>query len=161
VAITKRTPCVGICSTTYGDLVCRGCKRFAHEIVQWNGYDAEQQATIWQRLLQLRGEVVEQYLTVADSQRFTEAWRQTKPAKTTDKAVAEVAEVGPTGATPDKMYEVTRHLVAASAPLTQGGLQANVSLEAEVGALEVLQAIDAEVYARSLAHYERNFKIPV
>ncbi|MEM9624509.1 MAG: DUF1289 domain-containing protein, partial [Pseudomonadota bacterium] len=39
MALTKRTPCVGICSTTYGDLVCRGCKRFAHEIVQWNAYD--------------------------------------------------------------------------------------------------------------------------
>ncbi len=28
-----RTPCVGMCSTTYGDLVCRGCRRFSHEIV--------------------------------------------------------------------------------------------------------------------------------
>ncbi|MEC9132488.1 MAG: DUF1289 domain-containing protein, partial [Pseudomonadota bacterium] len=27
MATRRPTPCVGICSTTYGDLVCRGCKR--------------------------------------------------------------------------------------------------------------------------------------
>ncbi|MCF8976542.1 DUF1289 domain-containing protein, partial [Pseudomonas edaphica] len=27
-----KTPCVGLCSTVYGDLVCRGCKRFHHEV---------------------------------------------------------------------------------------------------------------------------------
>ena len=34
-----RTPCVGICSTTYGDEVCRGCKRFYFEVINWNKYD--------------------------------------------------------------------------------------------------------------------------
>ena len=29
-----RTPCVGICSTTYGDDVCRGCKRFSFEVIK-------------------------------------------------------------------------------------------------------------------------------
>ncbi|MDC1160500.1 DUF1289 domain-containing protein, partial [Luminiphilus sp.] len=24
-----RTPCIGVCSTGVGDVVCRGCKRFA------------------------------------------------------------------------------------------------------------------------------------
>ena len=32
------TPCLGICSTTFGDEVCKGCKRFAHEIVGWTKY---------------------------------------------------------------------------------------------------------------------------
>ena len=60
--INKRTPCVGICSTTYGDLVCRGCKRFAHEIVQWNGYDATQQDAVRERLSRLRDEILEALL---------------------------------------------------------------------------------------------------
>ena len=30
------TPCLGICSTTYGDDVCKGCKRFVHEVISWN-----------------------------------------------------------------------------------------------------------------------------
>ena len=60
--LNKRTPCVGICSTTYGDLVCRGCKRFAHEIVQWNGYDETQQEAVRERLTRLRDEILEALL---------------------------------------------------------------------------------------------------
>ena len=30
--LIKRTPCIGVCSTTYGDDICRGCRRFRHEI---------------------------------------------------------------------------------------------------------------------------------
>ncbi|MEC8074738.1 MAG: DUF1289 domain-containing protein, partial [Pseudomonadota bacterium] len=60
--LNKRTPCVGICSTTYGDLVCRGCKRFAHEIVQWNGYDEGQQDAVRERLTRLRDEILEALL---------------------------------------------------------------------------------------------------
>ena len=45
---------MGICSTTYGDLVCRGCKRFAHEIISWNGFDESQREIVWSRLLELR-----------------------------------------------------------------------------------------------------------
>ncbi|MCA4075779.1 DUF1289 domain-containing protein, partial [Pseudomonas kurunegalensis] len=30
-----KTPCVGLCSTVYGDTVCRGCKRFHHEVINW------------------------------------------------------------------------------------------------------------------------------
>ena len=36
------TPCLGICSTTFGDEVCKGCKRFAHEIVSWTKYSLEE-----------------------------------------------------------------------------------------------------------------------
>ena len=62
----RRTPCIGTCSTTYGDLVCRGCKRFAHEIVQWNAYDAEQRRAVWQRLLELRAGAVRSVLEIRD-----------------------------------------------------------------------------------------------
>ncbi|GAB2189012.1 DUF1289 domain-containing protein [Sessilibacter sp. MAH2] len=45
-----RTPCVGICSTGIGDEVCRGCKRFHHEVIEWNSYTEEQQRIIIARL---------------------------------------------------------------------------------------------------------------
>ena len=64
--LKKRTPCVGICSTTYGDLVCRGCKRFAHEIVQWNGYDELQQDAVRDRLQRVRDEVLTLLLVCHD-----------------------------------------------------------------------------------------------
>jgi len=45
-----RTPCIGVCSTGVGDVVCRGCKRFAHEVIDWNGYSQEQKRAIDRRL---------------------------------------------------------------------------------------------------------------
>ncbi|MGV8710709.1 DUF1289 domain-containing protein, partial [Pseudomonas aeruginosa] len=53
-----KTPCVGLCSTVYGDLVCRGCKRFHHEVVNWNLYDAEEKRAVWSRLEQLLAQVM-------------------------------------------------------------------------------------------------------
>lgn len=44
------TPCAGRCSTVFGDSVCRGCRRFNHEIIQWNKYSLEQKTAIWKRL---------------------------------------------------------------------------------------------------------------
>ena len=42
-----KTPCLGICSTTsVGDVVCRGCKRYAFEVIDWNGYDDEAMAAM-------------------------------------------------------------------------------------------------------------------
>lgn len=142
MALTKRTPCVGICSTTYGDLVCRGCKRFAHEIVQWNGYDKEQQGRVWQRLHGLRDEVVAQQVEIVDDASFSAAC---------DLANLRRLDEG------ERLYELLRYLVAGSQPLDAAGLAA----PADADALTLLRAIDAEIYRRSLAHYERNFKIPV
>ena len=43
-----KTPCVGVCSTVFGDQVCRGCKRFQHEVIEWNGYsDFEKETVYW------------------------------------------------------------------------------------------------------------------
>ena len=44
------TPCAGKCSTVFGDSVCRGCRRFSHEVIHWNHYSREEQQFIWQRL---------------------------------------------------------------------------------------------------------------
>ena len=48
--IPSLTPCVGRCSTVFGDQVCRGCRRFNHEVIEWNTYTAEQRMVVWQRL---------------------------------------------------------------------------------------------------------------
>ena len=60
------TPCVGLCSTTYGDPVCRGCKRFAHEIVDWNRYAEPQKAAVIARLAALQAQVVLRYFDCVD-----------------------------------------------------------------------------------------------
>jgi predicted Fe-S protein YdhL (DUF1289 family) len=45
-----RTPCVGICSTVFGDNVCRGCKRYSHEVIAWNSYNYDQKTAVERRL---------------------------------------------------------------------------------------------------------------
>ena len=48
--IPSLTPCAGRCSTVFGDAVCRGCRRFNHEVIQWNTYNAEIRLAVWKRL---------------------------------------------------------------------------------------------------------------
>lgn len=61
----KRTPCIGVCSTTYGDFVCRGCKRFAHEVVGWNQFTEDQRAVAWDRLSLLLWQSIQDYLVIS------------------------------------------------------------------------------------------------
>lgn len=48
--IASLTPCAGRCSTVFGDSVCRGCRRFNHEVIKWNTYTPEQHTAVWRRL---------------------------------------------------------------------------------------------------------------
>ena len=68
-----RTPCVGVCSTGIGDQVCRGCKRFAHEVVNWNGYSNDQRYLIAQRLEGFLAQVVSNKMLIIDEQRLLAA----------------------------------------------------------------------------------------
>lgn len=61
-----KTPCIGLCSTVYGDLVCRGCKRFHHEVVHWNSYDEEEKRSVLRRLEVLLVQVMTAKLEVFD-----------------------------------------------------------------------------------------------
>ena len=142
--LNKRTPCVGICSTTYGDLVCRGCKRFAHEIVQWNGYDATQQDAVRERLTRVRDEVLDALLIC-------------------DAGLADVdAKEG--------QYQLLRFMVRREQSLASVGLSLapeaagraapNHQPTPELDTLHAMQLLDAESFQRAKAHYERNFKVP-
>lgn len=172
--LKKRTPCVGICSTTYGDLVCRGCKRFAHEIVQWNGYDEAQQDAVRERLQRLRDEVLEQVLLCNDPAALQTA--------VTDAGLSDLPPL-------EQQYQLLRFMVRREQPLASAGLAsagltsaspANAdhqqsapehSAEAQahgapgqdpqqLDTLALMQRLDAEIYQRAKAHYERNFKVP-
>lgn len=69
------TPCIGICSTTYGDDVCKGCKRFIHEIIDWNSYQADEKKIIWQRLLDITIESVRRYMIIEDEYKLIQTLR--------------------------------------------------------------------------------------
>ena len=61
-----RTPCIGICSTGIGDDVCRGCKRFSHEVIDWNSYSNDQRLAIVGRLQSFLAQVVGNYLEIVN-----------------------------------------------------------------------------------------------
>jgi predicted Fe-S protein YdhL (DUF1289 family) len=61
-----KTPCIGVCSTGIGDSVCRGCKRFSHEVINWNGYSPEQKRIIDDRLSGFLSQCVSNRLRVTD-----------------------------------------------------------------------------------------------
>ena len=63
-----KTPCIGLCSTVYGDTVCRGCKRYDYEIIDWNTYNEEQQQSVWLRLEKLLEQVMKDKLIITDQQ---------------------------------------------------------------------------------------------
>ena len=61
------TPCIGICSTIYGDEVCRGCFRHFQDVIDWNTFDSPKKTTILQQLDQLTTRVLEQKIELLDS----------------------------------------------------------------------------------------------
>ena len=65
------TTCLGICTTTFGDEVCKGCKRFAHEIVSWTKYTQEEREIINFRLEQFKIQILKQRFKVFDKELFS------------------------------------------------------------------------------------------
>ena len=64
------TPCIGICSTTFGDDVCKGCKRFSHEITDWGKFSTDERAVVNSRLEQFKTTILEEKFTISDSELF-------------------------------------------------------------------------------------------
>jgi len=48
------SPCIGICSTSFGDEVCVGCGRRFDEVCRWNMMSDDEKRKINQRLYQER-----------------------------------------------------------------------------------------------------------
>ncbi|GAA5526048.1 hypothetical protein Maes01_02637 [Microbulbifer aestuariivivens] len=65
-----RTPCIGVCSTGIGDNVCRGCKRFAHEVIDWNAYSEDQRRVIAERREAYLVNAVRSQLEIVDRERL-------------------------------------------------------------------------------------------
>ena len=138
----RTSPCIGVCSTTYGDLVCRGCNRFAHEVVQWNAYDGDQRAVIWGRLDELRHGSLALFLS---DERVDELCDAASTVKIGDRDGMSDASLA---------YEVLRRLALRRQPLPWGeGVEPS-------SARVLLSSIDREFHNRSLAVYERSYKIP-
>lgn len=63
-----KSPCVGLCSTTFGDPVCRGCKRYQEEVLRWNLMSEASREAVWQRLWVRQTAIVDEYLVIREPQ---------------------------------------------------------------------------------------------
>ena len=64
---TTKTPCIGICSTTtFGDSVCRGCKRYAKEVLNWISYSDEMKQAVLKRLEFLATQILSDRFEIID-----------------------------------------------------------------------------------------------
>lgn len=64
------TPCIGICSTTFGDDVCKGCRRFSHEIISWPKYSDDERAIVNSRIEQFKIKVLQEKFSIVDPDVF-------------------------------------------------------------------------------------------
>lgn len=64
--LSRQSPCIGFCSTVYGDDVCRGCNRYFEEVVQWSTLPQTVQEQALERIHALVCQVMDEYLVVAD-----------------------------------------------------------------------------------------------
>ncbi|TBW12544.1 DUF1289 domain-containing protein [Azotobacter chroococcum subsp. isscasi] len=137
-----KTPCIGLCSTVYGDLVCRGCKRFHHEVVNWNQYTEEEKRAVWMRLEALLVQVVQAKLEVFDAQRLHRQLEQ--------RQIRFVAE--------QSAYCWAYQLIVRGARAINQLEAYGIALLPEFRGWELpalRDAIDREFFLLSEAHYER------
>jgi predicted Fe-S protein YdhL (DUF1289 family) len=143
-----KTPCIGVCSTGIGDSVCRGCKRFAHEVIDWNRYSEEQKRIIDRRLAGFLSQCVRNRLLVVDERRLR------------SQLLAQQIRFNET----HDAYCWAYSLLKAGA--SQIGDPADFGLflhrEWQEGPRARLrEEIDQEFYTLSVAHYERYVQLPM
>lgn len=142
-----KTPCIGVCSTGIGDSVCRGCKRFAHEVIHWNGYSQEQKRIVDGRLAQFLAQCVQNRLRITDVPLL--AWQLST------QQVRHNPDHDP--------HCWVFALLKAGAGQISDTENFGFIVEAQFRALSLVQLreeIDAEYYTLSSAHYERYYLVP-
>jgi len=145
LTVRVKTPCIGVCSTGIGDSVCRGCKRFAHEIIHWNSYTQAEKRIIDQRLEHFLVQIVESKLRVTSPQRlqlFLDRQRVPYPAHKSPYIWA---------------YELLRVGASQLSDLSQYGLELDAQYR-HADLRDLRMDIDAEFYILSEAYYQRYFQ---
>ncbi|MEE8056611.1 MAG: DUF1289 domain-containing protein [Pseudomonadales bacterium] len=141
-----KTPCIGVCSTGIGDSVCRGCKRFAHEVIHWNSYNQAQKRIIDQRLEQFLAQIVATRLRIVNRdllQWHLEAQQISYPTQKSPLIWA---------------YELLRAAASQLGELSEYGLELDAQYR-DTDLCSLKTAIDNEFFILSEAHYQRYFQV--
>lgn len=140
-----KTPCIGVCSTGIGDTVCRGCKRFAHEIIQWNALDDEVRWQVLARLDALLAQVIARWLVI-ENPKLLQAQLKAQQVVFDESRAASAWVLALLKAGASQIQD-----------LAVWGL-ARTPQALELGLVAIKNAIDDEFYTLSCAHYERYFQ---
>ncbi len=143
--IPVKTPCIGVCSTGIGDTVCRGCKRFSHEVIAWNAYSQDERSAVLQRIDVLLEHIVERWFVI-DNVETLRLQLQTQqigfdPARAPVSWVVELLKAGASQIDNPATY----------------GLKLTAQAQ-EKGIRQLRDIVDREFYELSCAHYERYFQ---
>ena len=143
-----KTPCIGVCTTSLGGDVCRGCKRFSHEVVNWNGYTNEQRFLISSRLESFLQQVVEHKLLLVDVERLQATLQHQQISFNPDLNpycwVFELLRAGASQIEDVSVYGLRRQAAWKHQSMT-----------------EIREAIDSDFYTLSSAHFDRYIKLAI
>jgi len=141
-----RTPCIGICSTTYGDEVCRGCKRFSYEIINWNSFSPEEKEAIWKRLEKLKTQIMSSRVKIFDSKLMNEGIKKYRLRVKDDLNDS------------SKAFEIIKQVSESFEDLMDFGIEL---FNKEKSLKDLKDDIEIELYTLSKAHYSKYFLEPL
>ena len=140
-----KTPCVGVCSTVFGDQVCRGCKRFHHEVIEWNGYTDIQKETVWNRLESLKVLIMESKIFIENQVLLQ--------SKLDSLKISYYDKVDPYC----WVFDLIKQASQSINDLSEFGLKP--LFEPDVELVELKRLIEEELFTLSDAHYQRYFAL--
>ena len=140
-----RTPCIGICSTTsLGDLICRGCKRFNTEVINWNSYSELEKRAVQARINQLTTQIMQDRFRIVSLQRLEQLLQ--------DFRIFYDPDLSPYF----WLHQLLQKHLHRLGSLDEAGVQLHPS-HADSDVRDVLQEINEDLQLLSEAHHERYF----
>ena len=140
-----KTPCIGVCSTVFGDDVCRGCKRFQHEVIQWNSYSDPEKDSVLTRLETLKTQIMESKVLILDEQVLKQQLESLKIIFNQDTNPY------------CWVFDLFRQASQSIGDTSEFGFEI---LSSQTDNLLVLKKIiEEELFELSEAHYQRYFKV--
>ena len=140
-----KTPCIGVCSTVFGDEVCRGCKRFQNEVIDWNGYQDSQKIAVLSRLESLKTQIMESKISIVNKKLLQ------NQLDTLD--IKYVIDDNPFCWVFDLLRQASQSIDSLQdfCVVLKDGAENNL--------FELKKVIESELFSLSEAHFQRDFKI--
>ncbi|MDA7602365.1 DUF1289 domain-containing protein [Gammaproteobacteria bacterium] len=140
-----KTPCIGVCSTVFGDEVCRGCKRFQNEVIDWNSYQDSQKIAVLSRLESLKTQIMESKISIVNK-KLLQIQLDTLDIKY-------VIDDNPFC----WVFDLLRQASQSIDSLQDFGVVLKDGVENNL--FELKKVIESELFSLSEAHFQRYFKI--